>query len=56
MGKQRKRLLVQSDSNVEPEEHQSCEAEGCLNVVAVWARPNGYSGPIYCTLHAHLEE
>jgi hypothetical protein len=50
MGKQKeRRLLVQRDNYAPRDAFLLCETPGCKNVVADWAIPSGYSGPVICT-------
>jgi hypothetical protein len=37
-------------------QQRECDAEGCKNIVTHWAQPKGYTGPVYCRVHAHLAE
>lgn len=56
--KPRKRVRPNQVPKAPPrEEFRNCDAPGgCPNIVSIRNKPVGYSGPIFCILHAHLTE
>lgn len=57
--KPRQQLRLEAHRVIERErreEFRNCDFPTCPNVIASWTLPSGYSGLVYCQLHAHITE
>jgi hypothetical protein len=49
-------MILSHTTEVLKQEFRNCDAPNCPNIISMYGKPKGYSGPIYCILHAHLME